>query len=197
MGDPRLVKITFAFYKPTDLNNIRFMPEAGGGIIWDMGCYAANMARGILGTEPTEVTCLGEVRAGQPTETTVSGTMRFPEGRMGPFAVSFDTHNPLAQVEVTGTEGWLALPGTGFRRESYTKLTLHRGGEVYVDGREPETEVFPYDDPYTREAEHLAGAIRGEHPLAWDLADARANTAVLEAMHKSLRLGAAVGLIGP
>jgi len=187
VGDPRLVKVFFAFTVGTDAANIRFMPEAGGGIIWDMGCYAANMARGILGAEPIEVSCLGEVRPGQPTETTVSGVMRFPEGRMAPFAVSFDARNPFAQVEVIGSEGWLCLPGTGFRREPYTKLLLQRHGEVFVDGREPELEVFGYDDPYTREVEHLCEAVRGDHPLAWDLGDARANTAVLEAMHSSLQ----------
>ena len=124
------MKILFAFFVPSDPANIRFIPEAGGGIIWDMGCYAANMARGILRQEPTEVFGLGEVRAGQPTETTFSGVMRFPEGRHAPFAVSFDTRNPFAQVEVVGTDGWLALPGTGFRREPYTKLLLHNGGEI-------------------------------------------------------------------
>ena len=53
-----------------------------------------------------------------------------------------------------------------------------------------------YDDPYAREVEHLSGAIRGEHPLAWGLDDAGANTAVLEAMHASLRLRAPVTVVG-
>jgi len=43
-----------------------------------------------------------------------------------------------------------------------------------------------------REVEHFDGAIRGDHALARDLADARANTVVLEAMHESLRRQAAV-----
>jgi predicted dehydrogenase len=197
LGDPRLVKVVFAFNVPTDLANIRFIPEAGGGIIWDMGCYATNMARGILGQEPVEVFAYGEVRAGQPTETSVSGVMHFPEGRAALFAVSFDYRNPFAQVEVVGSEGWLALPRTGFRREPYTKLLIHAGGEIYVDNREPKVEMFPFDDPYAREVEHLSGAVRGEHPLAWDLADAAANTAVLEAMHSSLRLNAPVAVAVP
>jgi D-xylose 1-dehydrogenase (NADP+, D-xylono-1,5-lactone-forming) len=191
VGDPRLVDIVFAFAVPTEPPNIRFMPEAGGGIIWDMGCYAANMARGMLGEEPNEVFATGEVRAGQPTETTVSGVMRFGEGRMAPYVVSFDFRNRFAQVEVIGTDGWLELPGTGFRQEPYTKLVLHQGGEIYVDG-EPKVEVFPYDDPYMREVEHFDGAIRGEHALGFGLADARANTMVLEAMHESLRVRASV-----
>jgi predicted dehydrogenase len=144
LGDPRLVKVVFAFNVPTDLANIRFIPEAGGGIIWDMGCYATNMARGILGQEPVEVFAYGEVRAGQPTETSVSGVMHFPEGRAALFAVSFDYRNPFAQVEVVGSEGWLALPGTGFRREPYTKLLIHAGGEIDVDNPGTEGRDVPF-----------------------------------------------------
>ncbi len=190
LGDPRLVKVVFAFAVPTDPANIRFVTEAGGGIIWDMGCYAANMARGLFGAEPTEVSCLGDVRHGQPTETTATGVMRFGEGRNAAFAVSFDFPNPWAQVEVLGTEGWIALPGTGFRREPVTKLVMHTGGELYTDGREPTTEIFAFVDPYQLEVEHLNGVVRGEHPPAFGLDDARANTAVLEATHRSLQLRA-------
>lgn len=194
LGEVRLAKVIFAFAVPSDPDNIRFRPEAGGGIIWDMGCYAANMARGILTEEPTEVFGFPEVRPGQPTETSVSGVMRFPGGRAAPFAVSFDFVNPFAQLEVVGTQGWLMLAGTGFRREPYTKLLMGTGGEVFADGREPHVELFAYQDPYTAEAEHLAEAIRGEHPLQWGLEDARANTAVLEAMHRSVASGQPVSV---
>jgi predicted dehydrogenase len=193
VGDPRVVDSVFAFYVPSG-NNIRFIPEAGGGIIWDMGCYASNMARGMLGQEPAQVFTFAEVRPGQPTETSVSGVMRFGEGRAAPFAVSFDYGNPFAQVEVVGTEGWLSLPGTGFQREPYSKILRHRQGPVYLGGREPEVEVFPFDDPYAQEVEHLSGAVRGDHQLAFGLDDARANTAVLLAMHESVRRSAAVAV---
>ncbi len=187
LGEPRIVRIGFAFLVPSDPTNIRFIPEAGGGIIWDMGCYAANMARGMLRREPSEVFGLAEAREGQPTETTVTGVMRFAERVTAPFWVSFDFGNPFAQVEVVGTDGWLVLPGTGFRREPYTKILLHQGGtEIYTGGDEPTTEVFPHLDPYTLEVEHLSDAIRGRAPLQFGLDDARANTAVIEALHASI-----------
>jgi xylose dehydrogenase (NAD/NADP) len=196
VGELRLVNLVFAFYHDVDLANIRFQGDIGGGIIWDMGCYAANMARGVVGVEPTEVVGFPEVRAGQETETTFTGAMRFPGPVSAPFSVSFDFRNPFAQVEVVGTEGWLSLPGTGFRREPYTKILHLRGGEVYEGAVEPVTELFPFEDPYRAEVEHLAGAIRGEHSLRWGLDDARANTAVLEAMHVSARTGAAAKVGG-
>jgi xylose dehydrogenase (NAD/NADP) len=187
LGEPCIVRIGFAFYVPSDVASICFMPEAGGGIIWDMGCYAANMARGILGREPAEVFGFADVRAGQPTETTVTGVMRFTQRLSAPFWVSFDFGNPFAQVEVVGTDGWLLMPGTGMRQEPYTKLLLYRGeNELYVGGAEPAVEVFDAVDPYTIEVEALADAIRGRSPLPFTLDDARANTAVLEAMHASI-----------
>ena len=148
--------------------------------------YAANMARGVLGREPIQVFGIPDVREGQPTETTFTGVMRFGPLLNAPFWVSFDFHNPFAQVEVVGSDGWLALPGTGFRQEPFTRLLLHQGGdELYVDGAAPEVETFPFADPYRLEVEHLAAAVRGRAPLAYSLDDARANTAVLIAMHES------------
>ncbi|MGP8160006.1 MAG: Gfo/Idh/MocA family protein [Candidatus Dormibacteria bacterium] len=187
IGAPRVVRIGFAFRVPTDLANIRFIPEAGGGIVWDMGCYAVNMARGLLGTEPTELFAFADVREGQPTETTVTGVMRFPDHVTAPFWVSFDFGNPFAQVEVVGSDGWMLLPGTGIRGEPFTRLLLHRGDtEVYEDGAEPAVETFPFVDPFRLEVEHLASAIRGRAPLEFTLADARANTATLVAMHAAI-----------
>jgi len=187
IGRPRVVRVGFAFFVPTDLANIRFIPGMGGGIVWDMGCYATSMARGMLGTEPIEVVGLADTREGQPVETTVTGVMRFPGQAVAPFWVSFDFHNPYAQVEVVGADGWLLLPGTGMRREPHTTLLLHRGAEeVYAGGAEPSEESFPFADPYQLEVEHLADDIRGRSPLQHSLADSRANTAALEAMHASI-----------
>jgi predicted dehydrogenase len=187
VGEPQVVRIGFSFVTPTSLGSPLFTPALGGGIIWDMGCYATSMARGLLGTEPLEVFGFADRRQGQPAETSVTGVLRFPGAITAPFWVSFDLPNPYAQVEVAGTDGWLLLPGTGMRREPYTKLLLHRGGgEIFLDGSEPTLEVFPFEDPFRLEVERFADAVRGRAPLPWDLSDSRANTAALEAIHRSV-----------
>ncbi len=188
IGAPRVVRIGFSFVTASAFDNWLFDVESGGGVLWDMGCYAASMARGILVDEPTEVFGFADTRDGQSTATSVTGVMQFPRGCTAPFWVSFDFPNPFAQVEVVGTDGWLALPGTGMRREPYTKLLLHEGGtEIYIGGLEPVLEVFPFVDPYQLEVEHFSDAIRGRAPLRWNLGDARANASVVEAMHASIR----------
>jgi len=115
IGDPRVVRIGFAFYHDITGYNIRFDPVAGGGIIWDMGCYAVNMARMLLRAEPISVFCAAHSHRGTPVETSIELVLRFPEDRAAVGHCSFDYTNPYSEVEVVGTQGWMSLPGTGFR----------------------------------------------------------------------------------
>lgn len=193
IGDPRIVRIGFGFYHPPAGYNIRFDPEVGGGIIWDMGCYAVNMARMLLQTDPISVFAVPHSRPGAAVETSAEMILRFPNDRAAMAHVSFDYSNPYSQVEVVGTQGWLSLPGTGFRREPSTYLLHHHydhpDDEIFLGKSQPETEVFPLIDPYRLEAEHLADVVLGHAELQYDLDDAMRNTRSLLALHESARTG--------
>jgi predicted dehydrogenase len=193
IGDPRIVRIGFAFYHPPAGYNIRFDPEVGGGIIWDMGCYAVNMARMLFRADPISVFAVPHSRPGSAVETSVEMILRFPDDRSALAHVSFDYSNPYSQAEVVGTQGWLSLPGTGFRREPTTYLLHHHyddpDDEIFLNKREPETEMFPLTDPYQLEAEHFSEVVLGHGRLQYDLEDARRNTLALLAIHESVRSG--------
>jgi hypothetical protein len=89
---------------------------------------------------------------------------------------------------VVGTDGWLAMPGTGMRREPFTRLLRHRfGDEVFLDGVEPVVESFPFVDAYRLEVEHLGAAALEGVPLRHGLDDARANLRTLVAIFASMR----------
>ncbi len=198
IGDPRVVRIGFAFYHPSAGYNIRFDPAVGGGIIWDMGCYAVNMARMLLRAEPISAYATPHSRPGAEVETSVEMILRFPEDRSELAHVSFDYANPYSQAEVVGTEGWISLPGTGFRREPATFLLHHHydhpDDEIFLHKAEPETERFPLIDPYQLEAEHFADAVLGKARLRYGIDDARHNTKALLALHESARTGMEVSI---
>lgn len=198
IGDPRIVRVGFAFFHPPAGYNIRFDPEVGGGIIWDMGCYAVNMARMLLRAEPVSAYAVPHSRPGAEVETSVEMILQYPEGRSELAHVSFDYANPYSQAEVVGTEGWISLPGTGFRREPATYLMHHHydhpNDEIFLHKAEPETERFPLVDPYQLEAEHFADAMQGKTQLRYDLDDAFRNTQALVALHEAARVGKEVSI---
>lgn len=183
IGRPQVVRVDFAFVVPGDTagGNIRFRAGRGGGIVWDMGCYAVNMARGALSAEPSQTYAVGRSRPGVVPETSASGLLSFPEA-VASWSASFDHPSPAAQVEVVGTEGWASVAGHVLNRTDPTRLLVCRAGAT-----EPAIENFAPQDPYRLEVEHLNAAVRDELDLAWGLNDARANCAVLEAVHTSLR----------
>jgi D-xylose 1-dehydrogenase (NADP+, D-xylono-1,5-lactone-forming) len=188
IGEPRVVRVGLGFKQHYEDYNIRFDPDIGGGVTWDMGCYAANMCRALFAAEPDSVVATAHSRAGVHVETSVEALLCFPDGRTGLVHVSFDYPNPYAQVEVIGTEGWISMPGTGMRREPYTRLLRHRfGDEIFLDGVEPLAETFDYVDPYRLEVEHLSAAVLGSVPLRYGIDDALANTRVVEAIVESGR----------
>ncbi len=182
IGTPQVVRIDFAFVVPGDTagGNVRFLAGPGGGIIWDMGCYAINMARSVLGAEPSEAYAVGHARPGVVPETSASGLLTFGDA-VASWAVSFDHPSPAAQVEVLGTDGWVSFTGHVLNRTDPTQLILRPAGAT-----EPSVETFAPQDPYRLEVEHLGAAVRGEIDLGWGLEDARSNCAVLEAVHTSL-----------
>jgi predicted dehydrogenase len=82
----------------------------------------------------------------------------------------------------------VALAGTVLNRTVPSKLLIHSGpGHAYEAAEGPQVEEFETVNPYQLEVEHFADAIRESSPLRWGLDDARANTAVLEAVLASMR----------
>ena len=180
VGDVRLVRIAMGFKQFYDSYNIRFDPAAGGGVLWDMGCYAVNMSRLVFGREPQWVSARRWVRPGETVDTTTAGLLDFGDGRMATFSVSFDHINPLSQVDIVGADGWISLQGTGMRGEPFTRMLTHRyGDEVFLDRIEPAVEEFPLFDSFTAEFEELGEVALGRARPRYGLDDARANTAVL------------------
>ena len=192
VGEARLVRVTLGFKQFYNSYNIRFDPATGGGALWDMGCYAVNMSRLLFGAEPSRVFATSWTRPGEKVDTTTSGVIDFAGGRTSIFSTSFDFINPLAQIEIVGTDGWISMQGTGMRGEPFTRLLHHRfGDEVFLGGVEPLIEGFAAFDTFAAEFHELSRAILdGDRPL-YGLDDARANARTILALAKAAASGAA------
>ncbi|URI11175.1 hypothetical protein MW290_19645 [Aquincola tertiaricarbonis] len=56
IGTLRFMQVPFGYFN-TDAANIRNRPEAGGGALYDIGCYAVAAARWCFEREPVRVAC--------------------------------------------------------------------------------------------------------------------------------------------
>ena len=197
IGEARLARITMGFKQFYDSYNIRFDPAAGGGATWDMGCYAVNMSRLIFGAEPRHVLATSWTRPNETVDTTTSAVLDFDAGRTAIVSVSFDFINPLSQIEIVGTDGWISLQGTGMRGEPFTRLLRHRfGEEVFLDGVEPVVENFPAADMFAGEFREFSRAVLDGTAPRYGFADARANTRAVLALIEAARDGQRIAIPG-
>jgi predicted dehydrogenase len=197
VGEPRVVRAAFGFPRPIDPDNYRFDPALGGGSVWDLGCYMVNMTRALFAAEPVEVAALsGTVARG--VDVSAQMLLDFGDGRSGVTHCGFDHVNPHSHVEVIGSEGWIALPGTGVRQEPFTRLLHFRRppDEVFLGGVEPALRSFPHADPFRLQVEHFSRSILDGKPPRYGLDDARANARAILAILRSMRERRAVTVAG-
>jgi xylose dehydrogenase (NAD/NADP) len=150
LGDVTVVRGVFTF-KMGSRENVRLVPEWGGGSLWDVGCYPMSIAQYFLGGAPQRV--FGDQWIGaEGVDEVFVGQMHYDEDRMAQFTCGF--RNPEhAYVEVLGTNGRLILnnpfkPG----------LT---DNQFLIENEEGVTEEIPLPeaDLYLGEVEDLQSAI--------------------------------------
>ena len=107
IGEVRLIRGSFSF--PLDrIDDIRWIPQFGGGSLWDIGCYPVSYARMITGFSPTEMTAFVK-KTEKGVDDTMTGMMRYPNGVIAQFDCSFSL--PLqTQMEIRGDLGTLLIP---------------------------------------------------------------------------------------
>lgn len=88
-------------------DNYRWLPEAGGGCLWDIGCYPVSYARMIFGANPLEAYGRAELAAGG-VDQSFSGVLIYPNGASLNFYCSY-VHEHLSRMEIFGSEGTLIV----------------------------------------------------------------------------------------
>ena len=180
IGNLRAIN-TFFSYNNTDPKNIRNILEAGGGAIFDIGCYAVSVARYIFEKEPKRVMSLINRDPEFKTDILTSCLMDFGEGH-SVFTVGTKTFS-YQKVDIHGSGGriQIQIPFNSFD-DVPSKITVTNS----IGTREIQ---FEPQDHYELQFERFSEAIRKGGPAPIPPEDARKNLEVLDALFRSEKSG--------
>jgi predicted dehydrogenase len=179
IGKVGAIQTVFTYYND-DPTNIRNTLAAGGGALYDIGCYAVNLSRMVFGGEPTSVHSRVHRDERFGTDVLTSALLDF-DGRHATFVCSTQLE-PSQRVEIMGTTGRIVIEiPFNIPREQPTRLQVISGGQPPTAPHVDVIEIAA-TDPYGVQVDAFARAIRLGEPVPVPPADAVANLAVLEAI---------------
>jgi predicted dehydrogenase len=181
IGELRAVQSWFSYFND-DETNIRNRLDAGGGALFDIGCYCVNLSRMLFDAEPVRVQGSVTRDPAMGIDVLTSGILDFPTG-VATFTSTIRAE-PDQRVHVYGTEGRIAIPiPFNIPPDLPTSVFLTAGGDPPVA---PATEelVFPPADPYTVQGEAFAAAVLDGTPVPIPTSDTIANLRVIEELFR-------------
>jgi predicted dehydrogenase len=167
-------------YHNDDPGNIRNIREAGGGALYDIGCYCVNLSRMLFDGEPVRVQAAIRRDPAMGVDVLTSGILEFEAG-IATFGCSTRVETDQ-RVHVYGTAGRIEVEiPFNIPPDRPTRIFVTAGGNPPVA---PATETLEFDtaDPYACEADRFADSVLDGIPLPVAPADAVANLRVIEAL---------------
>ena len=185
VGELRSIDCVFSYFN-RDPENIRNVPEWGGGALMDIGCYPIQVSRFVYGAEPRRVLGLVERDPEMGTDRLTSAILDFGAGR-----ATFTCSTQLVahqRVELVGTLGRVEIEiPFNAPPDRPTRILLDDGSAL---GRSvAEALEFPACDQYTIQGDLFSRAVREGTPQPIPLEDAVANMAVIDAVFRSADSG--------
>ncbi len=173
IGEARAVVGVFSYFniKP---ENIRNIPQYGGGALMDIGCYMIQAARFLFGEEPVRVESAIDNDPAMGTDRLTSAVLQFPSGH-AVFTCSTQMA-PFQRVTVFGTKGRVEI-------EIPVNAPPDKTTRIFVDASgTSRTEEFAPVDQYTLQGDDFSRAVRGMGPVPTPLEDSLANMRVIDAV---------------
>jgi predicted dehydrogenase len=180
IGELRTIQSFFSYYLE-DANNIRNIAAAGGGGMFDIGCYTISLARFIFGAEPERVCGIVEYDPHFNTDRLASSILDFGRGT-STFTCSTQLV-PYQRVNIFGTAGRIEIE-IPFNAPSDRPCKIW-----YEHGTEIEEILFPVCDQYTLQGDQFSLAILNNASVPTPIEDAVANMKVIEAVFRSAKSG--------
>lgn len=177
IGELRAVQSFFSYHN-VDPDDIRNKVDAGGGALFDIGCYPVNLARMLFEGEPTDVMAAVRRDSGFGTDILTSVVLDF-DGRHATFTCSTQLEDDQ-RVHIYGTEGRLLVEiPFNIPPDRPTRVLSIAGGDPPVD---PKIVTHQVDaaDQYGVQADAFSRSIREGAPVPTPPEDAVANLEVME-----------------
>jgi predicted dehydrogenase len=185
IGELRTIAGLLSYFN-REPENVRNIPEYGGGALLDMGCYPITLSRFIYGEEPTRVIGSLEKDPELKIDRLDSAILDFPSGRC-----TFTCGTQLVyhqRMHFQGTRGRIEI-------DIPINPPLDRPSQILIDdGRDllgggVTIEAIPACDQFTIQGDLFSKAIRGEGEVPVSVEDAILNIAVIEAIFWSAESG--------
>lgn len=185
-GELRTVQCFFSYFNRQS-GNIRNRTDAGGGALYDIGCYPIVAGRFLFEAEPLRVLALAERDPDFGTDRTMSALLDFGGGRRLDFTVSTQS-TPYQRVQAVGTQQRveIEIPFNAPPNQA-TRLFVDNGKAL--GGASAVAETIPPCDQYTLQGDTFSRVVRGEIALPYGIDDAISNMRVIDALFRSERTG--------
>jgi len=185
IGDLRSIQGFFSYFN-VNPQNIRNIPECGGGALMDVGCYPINISRFLFAEEPVQVLGLVERDPELKIDRLSSAILDFPSGQ-SIFTCSTQLV-PYQRINIFGTKGRIEIE-IPFNApvDRPCRIMIDDGSDLFGAGITIET--FPICDQYTIQGDSFSRAILEGTGIPVPLEDAIKNMAVIEAVFRSAASG--------
>ncbi len=167
--------------------NVRNSLEYAGGALMDIGCYPIRMSRFIFGEEPVGALACAELDPSFKTDRLTSAILEFPRGQCIFTASTQMVY--YQRMQFFGTEGRLDIEiPFNAPTDKPCRIFLDNGKDLYAGGSQI-TESLPICNQFTIQGDLFSKAVRENQEVPNSMEDAVCNTAVIEALFRSMKTG--------
>lgn len=169
-----------------DHENVRYVPEFGGGAVMDIGCYQITLSRMLFGEEPRRVMAVVERHPQWGIDRLASMLLEFASGQCS-FTCGFETVY-AQRMNLIGSAGRIEveLP-TAAPSSRPTRLLIDDGSGLFGEGIQ--VEEFPACNQFAVQGDAFSLAIRENGSVPTPLEDSLNNMRVIEAVLRSAESG--------
>ena len=164
-----------------DANAFRLQPEAGGGGLYDVGCYCIFATRLFMGAEPTSVVAKAQQYNGVDVDLTA--ILTFADGRTAHFDCGF-AHPLRTHVEIVGTTGLIRVPNLWIPDDAAAFEIVRPSGDF---GQGVEIVTTPGCEQMSAMLSEFAAAVRAERDPVPGPGEAVRTGRVIDALLEALR----------